>query len=151
MNRKIIALVATLISILSIVVVSFFGIKATEIPSTVSVEGIVFVNREGGKYEDRVTTRLTTLTKLEETMELYYYIYPENATNQELIAQDHLERYFNGFDVETPASVKLDANRKGVILIDFQSRMYSKFELTIRTKDGSKEAKRTFRYKLESN
>lgn len=150
MNRKIIAFIATLISILSIVVVSFFGIKATEVPASISVEGIVFVNHEGGKYEDRATTRLSILTQREETMELYYYIYPEDATNQDLLAQDHLERYFNGFDVETPASVKLDASRKGVILIDFQSRMYSRFELTIRTKDGSKEATKTFKYNLEN-
>ena len=148
MNRKIIAFIATLISILSIVVVSFFGIKATEVPSSIPVEGIVFVNHEGGKYEDRVTKRLTTLTQLEETMELHYYIFPDDATNQALQAQDHLESGFNGFDVETPASVKLDANRKGVIIIDFQSRTYSKFELTIRTKDGSKEAKRSFKYNL---
>lgn len=144
MNRKITALIAAFISILSIVIVTLFGIKAGMPATSIPVEDIMFVTFEGGTTENRITERFTriesTREELAESMELYYYIFPANATNKEI------DIGFNGFENNADKD-KIDFSkiREGVILVDFKGYIFEKFEIIIRSKEKSSlSVRRTF-------
>ncbi len=145
MNRKITAFIMAFISILSIVIVTLFGIKAGRPIVSVPVEDIMFVDREGGTEENRITTRYTEINttheELEEIMELYYYVLPYNATNKGISV------IFSAFNDANENKVEkyLLNDREGVIVLDFKGCVFEMFEVTIVSKEKfTLTQKRTF-------
>lgn len=139
MNRKLTGIIAVIVSIMSIVVVTLFGVKASERETNIPVSEIMFVDRENGTKDNKIKKNLIeielSIDELAETMELYYYVLPENATNKKVKAS------FEGVDYETDikrndAELSFVEEREGVIILDFKGITYKRFTVTITSEDS---------------
>ena len=54
MNGKVISIITTFISILSIVIVVLFGLEAEKIPVNVPVQNIMFIDRKDGDETNKI-------------------------------------------------------------------------------------------------
>ena len=144
MSRKITIIMIIIISIVSVAIVTFFGISPNNHPQTIAVEEVMFVKYRGSGEEEKITRRATYLTEQEETLEIYYFVKPMNATNKNI-------------------NVVLDGNEKcdnityaledGVIIIDFLGVDFtnSGFRVSIFSEDGNKTANHQYVFEQEEN
>ena len=140
MSRKITIIMIMLISIVSIALVTFFGMEATKRQKVVPVEEIMFVKHRDGDENDRVTKNMTNNKVQEETLEVYYYIYPANATNK------NISVIFDG--KENCDKISFNSEEEGLIVIDFLGVDFteSSFRVNIASVDGNKTASHTFSF-----
>lgn len=144
MSRKVTIIMILIISIVSVAIVTFFGISPNNHPQTIAVEEVMFVKYKGADENDRVKRNATYYTVQEETLEIYYYVKPANATNKKI-------------------NVLLDGNEKcdnityaleeGIIIIDFLGEDFSnsRFRVSIFTEDGNKTANHQFVFEDEED
>lgn len=140
MSRKITFIMIMFISIVSIAIVTFFGMEATKRAKTIPVEEVMFVKTKNGKEEDRVSRKTTNNKVQEETLEVYYFIKPANATNKNISIR------FDGN--ENCDKISFNSDEEGIILIDFLGVDFtdSSFRVNIASVDGNKTASHTFTF-----
>lgn len=133
-----------IISIVSVAIVTFFGMSPNNHPQTIAVQEVMFVKYRGGDESNKITRNATYLTEQEETLDIFYYVKPMNATNKNI-------------------KVLLDGNEKcdnitytleeGVIVIDFLGVDFtnSSFRISIYSEDGNKTANHQFVFESEDD
>jgi len=131
MNRKLSLIVTALTVVLSIAFVVFFGIKAEASPKTIRVNEIMFVNSKGGKADDKYDLNLMEFKKGTETMEVYYYIGPDDA------ADKRIHVYFDDFGVGSSLEVKPSLSNDCVLDIDFKGSVLENFFIRITSINNS--------------
>ena len=140
MSRKITYIMLVLIAIASIAIVAFFGIAADNRAQTIPVEEVLFVQFEGGNAENKAKRNLTSIKEPVDTLEIYFFVAPENATNRQIDVRLGGNPNCDKIAVSQP--------REGVVLLDFLGEDFGgqAFEVTLDTQDGHHTSIRTYSF-----
>ena len=144
MNSKVISIITTFISIISIVIVVLFGLEAERIPVNIPVQNIMFVDRKGGDETNKITKNKINIDVTEDTYTMYYCFVPYNATNRNV-----------KIDCDNDGiSAMITSEEGGEVLIQFDLKGEDvgevKFSITITSVDGRKSDKKYIDRKLLS-
>lgn len=131
MSKKISLIVTIFTVILSIALVTFFGLKAQDIPKTVRVQEVMFVTEKGGNEAQKYKRTVMPFEKGTETFEIYYFIAPADASNKEIsITCDDYDEHSN---IECRKSL----SQEGVIDVDLKGSALNQFSIRITSLDNT--------------
>lgn len=140
MKRKLSVIVTAFAVILSIALVALLGIKAADIPVTIRVDRIAFINEEGGE----ITRKKVNYTSGVETMTIKYKVFPEDATNQKVTV------IFDDFGANSETECLPSLSQPGIIDVDFKGAILETFLIKIISVDSAS-VEASLRYVAETN
>lgn len=144
MNSKVISIITTFISILSIVIVVLFGLEAEKIPVNVPVQNIMFIDRKDGDETNKIKKNKLEIDATEETYTMYYCFVPSNATNRKVKIDCD----------DTRINAMITSEEGGEILLQFDLNGEDvgevRFSITITSVDGRKSDKKYIDRKISN-